>query len=61
MATAEQLPVDPLEASGDIEPDEELDEFLAWLYAERHRDADLSRQRPDDYDDPDVWRPEEWP
>ena len=44
-----------------FETDEELEEFLAWLEAERHRDRDLYRQMPTDWDDPEVWLPEEWP
>lgn len=44
-----------------FETDEELDEFLAWLDAERHRDRDLYRQLPSDWDDPEVWPPDEWP
>lgn len=48
-------------ASGVFESDEELDEFLAWLHRERHRDEDLSRQMPADWDEPGVWSMDEWP
>lgn len=63
---AEEQGVRPITSTDDMTADifgsdEEFDAFHAQLHADRHGDDDLSRQRSQDWDDPEVWGPDERP